>query len=79
MPQTFLNWCVGRAVIDASPAEGVPLPGKEVARDRVLTNNELASVIRAARQLGLVVPDKNSKANRIESRARSGRIWKKFV
>ena len=50
--KTFLNWCVGRAVIDASPAEGVPLPGKEVARDRVLTNNELASIIRAARQLG---------------------------
>ena len=50
--KTFLNWCVGRAVIDGSPAEGVPLPGKEVARDRVLTNNELASVIRAARQIG---------------------------
>jgi integrase len=50
--KTFLNWCVGRAVIDASPAEGVPRPGKEVARDRVLTNNELASVIRAARQIG---------------------------
>ena len=50
--KTFLNWCVGRAIIDASPAEGVPLPGKEVARDRVLTNNELASVIRAARQIG---------------------------
>jgi integrase len=50
--KTFLNWCVGRAIIDASPAEGVPLPGKEVARDRVLTNNELASVIRAVRQIG---------------------------
>ena len=50
--KTFLNWCVGRAVIDASPAEGVPLPGKEVARDRVLTNNELACVIRATRQIG---------------------------
>src|ERR1700738_4696082 len=50
--KTFLNWCVGRAVIDASPAEGVPLPGKEVARDRVLTNNELASIIWAARQIG---------------------------
>jgi integrase len=50
--KTFLNWCVGRAVIDASPAEGVPLPGKEIARDRVLTNNELVSVIRAARQIG---------------------------
>jgi len=50
--KTFLNWCVGRAIIDASPAEGVPLPGKEVARDRVLTDNELASVIMAARTMG---------------------------
>ena len=50
--KTFLNWCVGRAVIDSSPAEGVPLPGKEVARDRVLTDGELASVIMAARKMG---------------------------
>ena len=35
--KTFLSWCVGRAVLDRSPAEGVPLPAKEVARDRVLT------------------------------------------
>src|SRR5262245_24266812 len=41
--KTFLNWCLGRAVIDSSPAEGVPLPGKEIARDRVLTDRELAS------------------------------------
>jgi len=34
--KTFLRWCVGRAVLDQSPAEGVPLPAKEVARDRVL-------------------------------------------
>jgi len=32
--KTFLRWCVGRAVLDQSPAEGVPLPAKEVARDR---------------------------------------------
>jgi integrase len=50
--KTFLNWCAGRAVIDSSPAEGVPLPGKEVARDRVLTDGELASVIVAARKMG---------------------------
>src|SRR5262245_25318710 len=24
--KTFLSWCVGRAVLDKSPAEGVPLP-----------------------------------------------------
>ena len=34
--KTFLRWCVGRAVLDQSPAEGIPLPTKEIARDRVL-------------------------------------------
>jgi integrase len=50
--KTFLRWCVGRAVLDQSPAEGVPLPAKEVARDRVLNDQELAQVILAARQMG---------------------------
>src|SRR5262249_55534144 len=50
--KTFLSWCVGRAVLDQSPAEGVPLPAKEVARDRVLDDKELAQVILAARQIG---------------------------
>jgi integrase len=50
--KTFLRWCVGRAVLDQSPAEGVPLPAKEVARDRVLDDDELARVILAARQIG---------------------------
>jgi integrase len=50
--KTFLRWCVGRAVLDQSPAEGVPLPSKEVARDRVLDDHELARVILAARQIG---------------------------
>ena len=50
--KTFLRWCVGRAVLDQSPAEGVPLPAKEVARDRVLDDQELAQVILAARKLG---------------------------
>jgi integrase len=49
--KTFLRWCVGRAVLDQSPAEGVPLPSKEVARDRVLDDNELANVILAARKI----------------------------
>jgi len=43
---------VGRAVLDQSPAEGVPLPAKEVARDRVLDDEELAKVILAARKIG---------------------------
>jgi integrase len=50
--KTFLRWCVGRAVLDQSPAEGVPLPAKEVARDRVLDDEELARVVLAARQIG---------------------------
>jgi integrase len=50
--KTFLRWCVGRAVLDQSPAEGVPLPAKEIARDRVLNDQELAQVILAASQMG---------------------------
>jgi integrase len=50
--KTFLRWCVGRAVLDRSPADGVPLPAKEVTRDRVLNDDELARVIAAARQIG---------------------------
>ncbi len=50
--KTFLRWCVGRAVLDHSPAEGIPLPTKEVPRDRVLTDDELARVIVAARAIG---------------------------
>jgi integrase len=50
--KTFLRWCVGRAILDQSPAEGVPLPAKEVARDRVLDDKELGQIILAARRMG---------------------------
>ena len=50
--KTFLRRCVGRAVLDQSPAEGVPLPAKEVARDRILLDQELAQGIVAAREIG---------------------------
>jgi integrase len=50
--KTFMRWCVGRAVLDQSPADSVPLPTKEVARDRVLDDQELVRVILAARQIG---------------------------
>jgi integrase len=49
--KTFLRWCVGRAVLDRFPAEGVPLPAKVVTRDRVLTDRELVQVILAARKM----------------------------
>src|SRR5712671_4894402 len=50
--KTFLRWCVGRAILDSSPAEGIPMPTKVVSRDKVLTDQELALVIRAARKVG---------------------------
>src|ERR1700751_3380770 len=49
--KTFFRWCIGRAVIDFSPAEGISSPYREVSRDRVLTDQELAAVILAARQM----------------------------
>jgi integrase len=57
--KTFFRWCVGRAVIDFSPAEGISSPYREVSRDRVLTDQELAAVILSARRMpppyGLIV------------------------
>src|ERR1035437_6010879 len=50
--KTFFRWCVGRAVLDRSPADGVPLPAKQVTRDRVLSDAELAQIILAARKIG---------------------------
>ena len=49
--KTFLGWCVGRALLEKSPADGVPLPAREEARDRLLSDVELAKVIRAARTI----------------------------
>jgi integrase len=50
--KAFLKWCVGRGILEKSPAEGISLPCKEVARDRTLTDDELASVLKAAREIG---------------------------
>ena len=51
MAKTFFTWCVGRAH-HRSPCEGVKQPTREVPRDRVLSDDELGRVIRAARQIG---------------------------
>jgi integrase len=39
-------------VLDQSPADGIPLPSKQTARDRVLSDDELARVIVGAREIG---------------------------
>lgn len=49
--KTFFRWCVGRAVIDISPAEGISSDFRETSRDRVLTDDELAAVLCGARQM----------------------------
>ena len=51
--KTFMSWCVGRAILDRSPADGIPLPGKEIARDRLLDDMELTKVILAARKISV--------------------------
>lgn len=51
MVKAFFGWCVGRAVLDISPANGLAAPARERARDRVLEDNELARILRAARQV----------------------------
>ena len=44
--KTFLAWCVGRAILDISPANGLVAPAREKPRERVLDDDELARVIR---------------------------------
>jgi integrase len=49
--KAFFGWCVGRAILDVSPANGLTAPARERARDRVLDEDELARVLLAARQI----------------------------
>ena len=47
----LFNWCVSRGVISTSPCAGISAPHREKARDRVLSDAELVSVIDAARKI----------------------------
>jgi site-specific recombinase XerC len=40
----LFNWALAQDRIDRSPAAGVEAPSVEVSRDRVLTNDELATI-----------------------------------
>jgi integrase len=48
----FFSWCLGRAILESSPALGIQSGYREVSRDRVLGDEELARVIKAAREIG---------------------------
>jgi integrase len=40
----FFNWCLERGILETSPAANVKPPGREVSRDRVLSDDEIRSV-----------------------------------
>jgi integrase len=48
----MFKWCVGRGIIPVSPMEGMERPGKEVSRERVLTDSELAAIWHASERQG---------------------------
>ena len=48
----LFGWAVERDIVDASPVDGVKRPAKETGRDRVLDDDELLLVWRAADTLG---------------------------
>jgi len=49
--KTFFRWCVGRAIIDFSPGDGIASNYRQISRDRILTDEELAAIIIAARKM----------------------------
>jgi integrase len=48
----LFKWAVGRGIIEANPVAALPKPGSETKRDRVLSNDELVAVWKAAKDLG---------------------------
>ena len=48
----FFKWTVERGILDASPVLGLRPPSPESSRDRILTNDELRAVWKAADDIG---------------------------
>jgi integrase len=48
----LFRWAVGRGIIETNPMAHLPKPGSEVKRDRVLTDPELAQVLKNVTKLG---------------------------
>jgi integrase len=48
----LFKWAVGRGIIDFNPLASVPKPGSETKRDRVLSDEELVAVWKAADEIG---------------------------
>jgi integrase len=50
--RTFFNWCIGRGIFEVSPCSGIAAPARAQARHRILSDEELAAVLAAAREIG---------------------------
>jgi integrase len=50
----MFGWAVERDIIPASPVVSVKAPGKEIERERVLTDDELTKVWQAAEMMGTI-------------------------
>jgi integrase len=50
--RALFNWCIGRAIVEHSPCAGLSKPNLEHPRERVLSDEELAAVMLAAREIG---------------------------
>lgn len=42
--RSFFNWCVARQMLPHSPMQGMKQPHREIARERVLTDTEIAHI-----------------------------------
>jgi integrase len=52
--RTCFNWAVKRGVLTTSPFTDVPLPGREIPRERVLDDHELGALWRATERLPVI-------------------------
>ena len=48
----LFRWAIGRGIVDVNPVADLPKQGKDVPRERVLTDAELVAVWKAADKLG---------------------------
>jgi integrase len=48
----MFQWSIERGILDKNPVTGLPKPGEETRRDRVLSDSELVKVWKAAERLG---------------------------
>jgi integrase len=48
----FWNWCLEQGKVEASPATNVKAPGREVSRDRILSDQEIQAFWQACERMG---------------------------